>query len=355
MFNKLLLPLHKALLKRASAQHQAGPDASSTANLARALVRAGREDEAFTIITSARKSSPSDPDIKVAYDFVRRRHARALLTQAIKQLRHDKTPRNYIRTADLLRTAGNHQKALSLMDEVQYAFPDHWGVELSMGRLYFTRFEATGDPAALTQCITHTERAIELNPDHYKSTFFLALTHVRVGMYADAHPLVESLLATFPSDPRSLALKAHVDHAMSTKESEEQGEPSDQKESETHEAAPPTNEDALRAKQMIEESAAKPEILGVFVFDSAGGLLDSKIRESDSFDFNSCTEPVGYMANGCISDANRLGIGTLESCILTGDQWQIIIRNLGSLKVVAFVDGEEGVADLDNVALELTA
>jgi hypothetical protein len=61
------------------------------------------------------------------------------------------------------------------------------------------------------------------------------------------------------------------------------------------------------------------------------------------------------MANGCISDANRLGIGTLESCILTGDQWQIIIRNLGSLKVVAFVDGEEGVADLDNVALELTA
>ena len=355
MFHKLLLPLHNALLKRARAQYEERPDTSATTRLARALIRVGGGDEAYAIITSGRKSFPSDPDIKTTYDFVRVRQAKALLARTKKQLKHDKTPENYIRAADLLRMLGKNKKALSLIEGLQYTFPDHWGIELSMGRLYFMRFNATREPADLTQCITHMGRAIELNPGHYKSTFFLALTYARVGMYVEACPLVESILTRFPTDSKALALKAHVAHALAAKETQEQEERADQQEYETDGTAWPTDDGAVRVKQLLEGAAETPEALGLFAFDGAGVLLGSKTRESDAFDFSNCTEAVEYMANGCISDANRLGIGTMESCILAGDEWQIVIRSIGSVKVVAFLDGEESAANFENAALQLTA
>jgi tetratricopeptide (TPR) repeat protein len=360
MIHKLLLPFHKALLKRARVRYEGQPDASAAARLARALIRVGRGDEAYAIITSARKLFPSDPAIKTAYKFVRVRQAKALLTQTMKQLRRDKTPENYIRAADLLRTAGKHQKALSLIAGVDEAFPDHWGIDFALGRLYFIRFNTTREQADISQCLMHMERAIEFNPRNYKCTFFLALTYARVGMYGEACALVESILTSLPTDAKTLALKAHLAHARAAKQAHQEAEdraqqPEYETDETTNAAAWPTDESAVRARQLIDESSENPETLGLFAFDSAGALLKSKTRESDAFDFSNCTETVEAMVSACLLNANRLGIGALESCILSGDQWQVVIRNVGSVTVVAFLASEESAATFENAELQLTA
>lgn len=341
LLKTFLSPLLEASVTKAQRRYQATPDAASTAGLATALSRAGRSSDAYLLINSGRRSFPRDVKIRKAFDIVRKRYAKALLAKTLEALRHDSKVESFIRAAGLLRTLGQWKRAISLLDKAGMAFPDHWGIEFAVGQIYLGRYKQSNQPADLNLCLESLRRARELNQDSYKVLFFLALTCTRTFLYEEALSAVESILETVPGDQKTLALRTHIERARAA-----DARLRDQADEPAEEAVQPSK--AQTASAAAEAAAQKliekvtgyiPETLGAFVLAADGSLLGGQARSNSCFNLDGCNDSVASMALSCRNDTDRIGIGTLQSCVLTGDSWQVVIRAVDDMSLVAFLEG----------------
>jgi hypothetical protein len=77
----------------------------------------------------------------------------------------------------------------------------------------------------------------------------------------------------------------------------------------------------------------------VLAFDNNGNLIGSHFKQNPLFDLTNCDEPARAMAVTCRVDADRIGIGNLQSCVICGETWQVVIHAVDDVDVVAFLEG----------------
>ena len=77
-------------------------------------------------------------------------------------------------------------------------------------------------------------------------------------------------------------------------------------------------------------------VVGLFLFDQEGNMLDRFVEENDVFSFEESDDPLRAMIRTCRSDASRIGIGDLRSCMIYGEGWQVIIRAFENMQVAGF-------------------
>jgi tetratricopeptide (TPR) repeat protein len=303
--------------------------------LARALLALQRGSEAIAMITQARRAFPHSTLLKNANVDIRRRHARILLRQALMDLTRDKTAENYIRVSELSRTVGKLRKAFAFLREARTSFPDHWGVYFSLGKTHFDRFSLTGKPQACSDCVECLQHAMDLNPNHYATLFYLGMALVRLNNYRDARLIVDSILSRSPDDAKALSLSAYIEKLESGHGT-----------TVTHPSFAPAGGKAniglvapkSTSQELVQSLKELSGALGFFLLDETGELIDRATRDTALFDFNDCAAPLQALTTGCRFDAERIGIGSLYSCFIASDDWQIVVRGAENIQLVAFCD-----------------
>ncbi len=298
-------------------------------------------------MATGRRSFPADANVRRTYEAIRLGYARLLLRKTLDSLKHDKRVDNYLRAADLLRTLGQWEKALSILQKVRPTYPDHWGIEFAVGQVYFSLFRKSRHPADLTECLDGLRRANELNPGNYKVLFFLALTCARVKLFNEALSAVEAILSAIPADQRALALEVQIRRLQAEEQSREELEAPLADRQDGAAGTDPTPAPPEAITRFIAKASEIPESIGVLAFDSSGNVIGTHFKQNSLFDLTNCDEPARAMAVTCRVDADRIGIGSLQSCVMCGETWQVVIRAVDDMDVVAFLEGTKAAPMLE--------
>ena len=354
MLSKLLMPFHKSALRRAVRCHKTQPSAASTVRLAKALVKTGRPDEAYSLITSGRRLFPDDKLIRSRYEAVRTSYAKSLLSKAMLELKRDKSLERFILAVDLLRALGQTEKALALVARIRDQFPDSWAIEFAVGQIYFSRFRDAHHPADLTDSLRHLRLARALSSKNYKILFFLALICTHAGLLDEARECCDEILQSLPADPKALSLRAQIESSAAVREELSTAAP---RRAEGSPSVPCVDGDTVESAAIAfaDRLSSSNEVLGVFAFDDKGKLLVERSKQSPTFQLGECAEVIWKMVSTSRSDASHIGVGCLQSCLLSGDDWQVAIRIGDGFHVAAFAGGGILTGLLDEIAAQPAA
>jgi len=339
-------------LKRARARHEKNPSEMASVKLARAFLRLSQPAAALSIAQQAKKRFPESRAVKEIYQEARRGRATILLQETTEMLKRSQDVELYIKASELCRTLGDLEEAFAYIYEAKRLFPEHWGIHLCLGKLYFQRFNSTRQQADGVECKKHLQRARELNPGSAKPVLYLALTLVTLGSPDEALRIIDSVPRTHAEYARVASLRAVIERSLAGRDAA--GEPMTERMAvlarmESREG--PGVGDAATAWR--ERLAATEGMLGYFLLDGAGEVIDSLTRSTDRFDFTSSIEGLRAMAAGCRHESGRIGMGSLISCTISGDAWQVCLRAIGPMSLVAFFDDRMGSEDLENLVDEI--
>lgn len=337
-------PFLGARLKKARAHYEDQPGALSAVDLAEVLVKSGENEEAFQVVSEAKRRFPGDAVLQKTYNSIRKERAQKKLKSVSRRLRRGSDVDMYLQAAGLCRTLGNFKSAIAYIEKAAHAYPDHWHVEFALGQLYFSRFADLHKHEDSVTCLEHLRRARELNPRSRKVLLFLALTTTRLGHYDEATPLVETVLRQFPEDPQALSIQTYIERATAGPARGRAG--AVRKGRTTRPVISP--EDTVRVQRILQSAEALPSISAVYTFDKEAVLIDSTLKPNDVFKLEGTEGAVGALANGCKLDATRMGMGELQSCLILGTGWQILVRSLEGFDVVAFLNEASPESITDN-------
>ncbi|MGQ9591442.1 MAG: tetratricopeptide repeat protein [Planctomycetota bacterium] len=324
-------------LERALARYRKKQGPREALRLVRTLLKLDRAREALELSAQARRAFPQDPEILEAHEEAKRKQARRLLAQAHRALRAEGSPENFVRVVDLSRALGDFSGALRYARDALARFPDDWAVHECAGKLFYYRFAQTRDPEDSSAALEHLITARNLNPASYAARVLLAIASLKTGDVDFARSVLSELRSTHPDDPRVLQLWDCVEglaHAA-----------------EVPSAEAPEETEAARAD---EELPVQPSdgVLGYFVFDGRGELVEGQKKESTDLEVEDRYEAFREMLNATRFDTRPLGIGALTSLVASGGTWQIAAAGAGERAVVAFL---EPWVQPDDAAAEATA
>jgi hypothetical protein len=157
------------------------------------------------------------------------------------------------------------------------------------------------------------------------------------------------VLRQFPEDPQALSIQTYIERAVAGPArgragAGRKGRPS----------RPVTSpEDTVRLQRILQSAEALPSISALYAFDRKAGLIDSTMKPSDVFNLEGTEEAVGALAHGCKLDAARMGMGDLQSCLILGTGWQILVRSMEGFDVVAFLNEPSPESITDNYVDEV--
>ena len=341
-------------LKWARARHERNPSEGASVKLAWALLRLSQPAEALSIAQGAKKRFPESRAVKEVYQEARRARATILLQETTEALKGSQDVELYIKASELCRTLGDLEESFAYVYEAKRLFPEHWGIHMCLGKLYFQRFNSTREQADGIECKKHLQRARELNPQSAKPVLYLALTLVTLGSADEALRIIDAVPATHPEHARVASLRSVIERSLAGRDPT--GAPMTERMAvlarmQTREEAEPGVGDAATAWR--ERLAATEGMLGYFLLDGTGEVVDSLTRSTDRFDFTKSIEGLSAMAAGCRHESGRIGMGSLISCTISGDAWQVCLRAIGPMSLVAFFDDRMGSEDLENLVDEI--
>lgn len=336
-------------MRKCFSRYQANAGPRETLRLTRAFLKCGRPRDALDIASSGRRRYPEDRRIQKLYDAARSAQAHALLHQSVRALRAEASLDNYVRAADLCRTVGDFKKAFHYAEQAHTRFPQDWQVHFTLGKLHYYRSTVTGSFADRQAALQYLLHSRELNPEHYNTLILLAITFSRVGHFDYARSIVSEILERDPSDPRALQLWDYLEKlpapAAATPEEEQQAE---QEAEEGIEKTPGMREDDETSESLRELFDGLPGVLGLFLFDLDGNLMDSLTKPNETFDFGGHVEAVQSMTAACHFDSAKIGIGTLHSCCVSSDEWNVCVCPHESGDLVVFFDGSHSPEDVES-------
>lgn len=295
--------------------------------LARLFARLGDGEKALKVLANARRRFPDHRGVEKLYRAEKTRQAIRSLKRIDRLLQSDRSLRLLSKACDLAAALGDFDKAAHYAGEASRLHPNHWQTHLILGKLYFHRFNSTRDDYDREQALTHLNTSYELQPQSYDTLLLLGLMLARTGNFPEARDLIEYLLELQPHDPRAEQLLGHIRHCL-RQPAERAAEPL-----QDHgplEKITPTIQAAMENLREIEG------VVGLFLFDLDGRLLDRFTDENDVFSFTESDDPLRAMIRTCRFDAARIGIGELRSCMIYGEGWQVIIRSFESMQIAGF-------------------
>lgn len=341
-------------LRKTLNNYRVDPRPRTAAKAANLMLKLGRGDDAFRLIKDAKRTFPDSGVVANAHIRARRHQAKQALKKTRLLIKQDPTLDLYIRASDLHRTLGEFEKALGYLDKAERLFEDHWAVHLTLGKLYFARYRAQRNPADAEGATEHLRHAVALNPHGYPILIHNAIVNSHLGNYDEAREAVDTILANFPDDAKALGLQQHLDTVQ-----EIDGEPEAEGESpamlQASSGASVSEGDAPQ-DSAFQRLIDLDHVVGVFGIAADGSVGLSSTKESDSFLFEEAEDTVRAIAAECRYNSTSLGIGDLQSCHLTGENWEVYLRSFGSKHYVCFAEksqGNEALPDLiESLVLE---
>lgn len=295
--------------------------------LARLFAKLGDGDKAIKVLANARRRFPNHRAVDRLYRTQKTKQAMRSLRRIDRLLETDRSLRLLSKACDLAAVLGDFDKAARYAGEASRLHPNHWQAHLILGKLYFHRFNSTRDDYDREQALTHLNESYELQPQNYDTLLLLALMLARTGNFQAAHDLTEYLLEVHPNDAKGRQLLGHIRHCL-RQPSEQAAVPL--KDHGPLERITPNTQAAMENLREIEG------VVGLFLFDKEGNMLDRFVEDNDVFSFSEDDDPLRAMIKTCRFDASRIGIGDLRSCMIYGEGWQVIIRAFETMQVAGF-------------------
>lgn len=295
--------------------------------LARLFAKLGDGEKAVKVLGNARRRFPNHRAVDKLYRTQKTKQALRSLRRIDRLLESDRTLRLLSKACDLAAALGDFDKAARYAGEASRLHPNHWQAHLILGKLYFHRFNSTRDDYDREQALTHLNESYELQPQNYDTLLLLSLMLARTGNFQAAQDLTEYLLEVHAGDPRAGQLLHHIRHCL-RQPADQAAEPL--KDHGPLESITPNIQAAMENLREIEG------VVGLFLFDQEGNMLERFVEENDVFSFDERDDPIRAMIRTCRFDASRIGIGDLRSCMIYGEGWQVIIRAFESMQVAGF-------------------
>jgi hypothetical protein len=322
-------------------------------------LRLGQGEEALRTIKDAKRLFPASAEIRETYGLVRRYQAKAALRRTRLALRGDPQLEHFLRASDLLRTLGRFAKARGYLARAANRYPEHWGVHLTLAKLYWSRFREQGRRSDSTASLDELRHAYTLNPHNYQILLYLAIVTSHLDLLNESRKAAQAILFKVPNDPKALGILSHVERRLSGAGGD-QPLPDDpvaaEDGGEDKELPPEATGDSVAAVDgEIAALASLPGVRAVLTFGENGSPASSSVRDKSSFDVADAQEAAKSMIAECRFDANNLGIGEFQSCYLAGDSWQVYMFSHESGHAVVFGNEAPSGPTLDVVVDDMLA
>jgi len=338
------------------ALHRRKPSERSTIRLSRLLLLTGRTAEAYATISAARKTAPQSEAIRLHYTVVKTEYAAALLSKTLHILKKDTRLENFLRAADLLRTIGQSEKAIAILNKIQAQYPDNWRLEFALGQVYFSRYRDSRHPADLTEALAHLRLARDCAPRNYRVLFLTALVCTNAGLFDEALANTREIRKVLPRDVRALALETQIRQITAattgSADSTDLSQETTTSEHDSAESAGAMTHSRRAAEILLDRAFALESTACGFVWSTDGDYLASRFREHSHPCFMNGEELLWEMVQGSVVDAAHIGIGQLCSCFLAGTEWTILMRAVDDVIVCIFVEGEHSASSLERLLLK---
>ncbi len=325
--SSILNSLRRRRLRKAIKRYRSSPGPGQSMRLARLFAELGDGEKAVKVLANARRRFPDHRTVDKLYRAQKTKQAMRSLRRIDRLLETDRSLRLLSKACDLAAAVGDFDRAARYAGEASRFHPNHWQSHLILGKLYFHRFNSTRDEYDREQALTHLNESYELQPGNYDTLLLLSLMLARTGNFQAAHELTEYLLELAPQDPKATQLLGHIRHCL---RQPSEHAPEQLKDHRQLESITPNLQAAMENLREIEG------VVGLFLLDQEGNMLDRFVEENDVFDFDESDDPLRAMIRTCRSDASRIGIGDLRSCMIYGEGWQVIIRAFESMQVAGF-------------------
>ena len=322
LISTILAVMRRRRLESALKRYRAEPTARRSIALAQLLYRCGHDTKALRVIGEACARHPDNAAVERTRQQLRARQADANLRRLVRLASSDPHLGALARGCDLAGRLGQFKTARKFVAAAQKHFPDLSQSDLIAAKYHFHRFNAKKQQGDLNATLEYLQSAYALDPQDYEVLFLYTLTLARSRDFETAQIVAAELQELYPHDDRVGALLSHIEAAQSTGSDASQAD------------AVALGDAAAVMSSLIEIEGS----VGVFLFDGSGELVDQHTVETDTFSFAEGLEPIQAMLRTCMNDANRIGIGELNACLLCGDEWQAIVRSRGNMHVVGFFE-----------------
>lgn len=331
-----------AKLRTRIQEYRSAPTEKCALAILKLLLRSGRPDEAFRWSKHAKSAFPRSRKADKHYRRLKSERVRAMLREARRNARADGSPGNLVKLAELLRLAGKWKKAFRVATKAREAHPESWQIELALGKLLFDRFTASRSDADGWAAAEHLDSSRCLHPENYSTLILLAITLSRLQSFDDALRIIDEALVVVPDDERATALAKRVKTALAARDHALRTEASDATEA-TEATSEEPDEEAITSIALT-----VPGAVAAYAFDRRGHIAEKQTRQSSVFEFKVAPRVIESMASACRLDTDRIGLGALVSCSVSGDAWNLVYHRSEAGPVMTFFEGDQSGEELES-------
>jgi len=331
---------------RAKWQRKKSPTVAE--DLAKALLREDKLEEAFQVVKEAYRLFPRAERVRACYYHVLRLRS----TDEVRQLRQaiatDGRPELYARLAELYRYLGRFEEALDVARQGVERHPDFPGAHLALGRIHYTRFLKTAAARDGKLAAESLERAVEVDPDNFKALYHLVNLYLTVGDGSRAARYLDQLAKIAPGDSRVQELSARLEQLPEGAQDSTVDYFTRYETAHLREPVAPTfqlkKQDELAP--LVAELAAAHGVREVAVLDHQGTVIAAAPPEGGAVG-----PVISQIVSAARNGARRMSIGSFVQGTVTCKNMKIFLRDLEG-NAVAVVTSKD--AGHDTIQLKLS-
>ena len=335
MFRKLRsasLRKKEARVKACIDQYKAHPSEALALKITSMLTRLGCWNQGFKWIKHACSDFPRSRKLRQSYRNLKKKKILTSLHRAQLRVQKKPTVESVVQYCELLRLAGKRMKAAKVARKADRKYPDHWQIQLVLGKLKYDDFRRKGDEDDGWAAVEHLDNSRCLEPSNYTTLILLAITLTRLRSFEDALAIIDEVLQVAPEDQRALGLKGRVERVLGEQPSGDL--PIGDRTGRQAAASRPSG----AAREILERIMKIPGAVGTHHFGAGSKLLDSSVRENQVFNFDVSKDVFESMAAACQFDTHRIGLGEFHSCSLSGEGWSVDYHTTAAGPVLAFFE-----------------
>ncbi|MCZ6794615.1 MAG: tetratricopeptide repeat protein [Planctomycetota bacterium] len=320
---------NEARIQRCIECYKADPSEALALKIVKKLRKLKRLDPAFRWAKHARSKYPRSRKLLKLYQKLKKKKVARSLLRVQRKIQVDPSAANMVQHCELLRMAGGWKKACKVASRADREFPDHWQVQLVLGKLNYDLYARHGSEDDGWTAVEYLDNSRCLNPNNYATLILLAITLTRLGSYDDALAIVDEAMQVVPQDQRALQLRDRIQRILAAQSLRGGGAAT------APQLSPPSEEVAELMERLLTIDGA----VGVHFLDDGSKLLSCSVRENDVFNFDVPPEVFESMASACRLPTERIGLGDFHCCSLAGEGWSVDYHTTSLGPVLAFFAG----------------
>jgi thioredoxin-like negative regulator of GroEL len=315
-------------------RYRSEPSAELALSLSKVLVDLGDPQSAVKYLKDARQRFSDSEEIRTVLSQLTALVVRKEITTLERDYRKAPRSRDLARLIELYRCLQNFTQCEKLAEGASASLQDSWMVQLAVGKAFFHRFLKERDKEDAARSAEALRRARAMKPTSTQVLHYLAALLLAVGPQAEAEEVLSELSLLLPGDERVKRMRGFLETRAAG------GRKPTAAVAEREEVlAPLERTPAEQVDALLEELRQSPEIFGAFVFSPSGTLLSHHWTDHEQFSLEGHESAIAGLARSFRGAAERLGIGSLDSCVVEGaGPWWFYLLESGGSELAVFAD-----------------